>query len=81
MFQILLILLDFYEVGNSVQASVKNFSGILEEDLIPLKMKDTIFNENDPVKQLNGMINNKLPSINFQNMNRFEEHGIFEIKR
>ena len=82
-------IISFYVTGNSVQARAKNISEILEENLIPLKMKNTKFIEIDPVKQVNGIINKKLPSLNFQNMNamnfqnlnRFEERKSFVIKR
>ena len=57
--------------------------------MIPLKMKNTKFIEIDPVKQVNGIMNKKLPSLNypnispidFKNFNRFEDRKYFEIKR
>ena len=84
-----MILISFYVIGNSLQARIKNISGIFEGDLIPLKMKHTKFIEVDPVKQENGIMNKKLPSsnfqngnaANFQNLNSIEEHKNFEIKR
>ena len=89
LFKIFLILISFYVIGNSVQARVKNISGILERNLIPLNMKNTKIIEIDPVKQVNGIMNKQLPSLNyqninpidFQNFNRFEDRRYFEIKR